>query len=97
MIVIGRFPVYLEEAKRLKARAFDIPMHIWSTWTYDEQWKANEEFLAKAIAAGEQIVLATPPEKVPLGRFLEKELNYLASRGYLPQWVDDQWEVVKVR
>jgi hypothetical protein len=97
VIVIGRFPIYLEEATRLKARAFDIPMHIWSTLTEDEQWKANEEFLAQAISAGEQIILATPPEKVPGGRTLEKELNYLASRGYLPRWIDDHWEVLKVR
>ncbi len=97
MIVIGRFPIYLEEATRLKARAFDIPMHIWSTWTKDEQWKANEDFLAQAISAGEQIILATPPEKVPSGRTLEKKLNYLASRGFLPRQINGRWEVIEIR
>jgi hypothetical protein len=96
VVVIGRYPIYLEVAKALKARAFDIPIHIWSNWTKDEQWKANEDFLAEAISAGETIILATPPEKVPLGGFLEKELNYLARRGYLPRWINGRWEVIMV-
>jgi hypothetical protein len=51
--------------------------------TPDEQWSANQSFLEEAIAAGEQIILATPPEKIPPDCTLEKELNYLASPGFL--------------
>jgi len=32
-------------------------------------------------------------EKVPSGSTLEKELNYLASRGWFPRQVGDHWEV----
>ena len=97
MIVIGRYPIYLEVAKALKARAFNIPKTVWANMTPSQQWSANEAFLDQAISDGEQIILATPPEKVPLGGFLEMELNYLASRGYLPRQIRGRWEVVKVR
>lgn len=93
MIVIGRHPIYLEEAKRLKGRVFDIPQHEWEAMPPDQRWAINKEFLDEAIAADEQIILATPPEKVPSGSTLEKELNYLASRGWFPRQVGDHWEV----
>jgi hypothetical protein len=95
VIVIGRYPDYLELAERLGADAFNIPMSKWSKMTRGEQWRANAEFLDKAIANGQKIVLATPPEKIPLGSTLEKELKYLASRGFLPKPEDELWEVEK--
>ncbi len=63
--------------------------------TPDQQWAINREFLDAAIAAGEQIILATAPEKIPLGSTLEMELEYLATYGYLPRQKDDQWEVAR--
>jgi hypothetical protein len=62
--------------------------------TLDQRWAINKEFLDEAIGAGEQIILVTPPEKVPSGSTLEKELNYLASHGWFPRQVGDHWEVV---
>jgi hypothetical protein len=93
MIVIGRYPIYLQEAARLCGRAFDIPQDEWDAMTPDERWTFNRKFLDEAILAGEQIILATPPEKVPSGSTLEKELNYLASHGCFPKQVGDHWEV----
>lgn len=97
MIVIGRFPVYLEVATKLGARAFNIPMSKWHAMTEGGRWMANAKFLDAAMTTGEQIILATPPEKIPPGCTLEKELNYLASRGFLPKLIKGRWEVVKVR
>ena len=93
MIVIGRFPIYLKEAERLCGRVFNISKDEWDAMALDQRWTFNKEFLDEAIVAGEQIILATPPEKVPSGSTLEKELNYLASRGWFPRQVGDHWEV----
>jgi hypothetical protein len=95
MIVIGRYPIYLQEAGRLSGKVFNIPQYEWDAMTPDQRWTFNKEFLDKAIVAGEQIILATPPEKVPSGSTLEKELNYLASCGCFPRHVGDHWEVVR--
>jgi hypothetical protein len=97
VIVIGRYPIYLDVAKDLGARAFNIPASVWDSMTADQQWRANADFLDEAIAAGEEIILATPPEKIPPDCTLEKELNYLASHGFLPKFIKGRWEVVKVR
>jgi hypothetical protein len=95
MIVIGRYKFYLEEAARLDANVFNISQDEWDAMTPDQRWALNKEFLDKAIVAEEQIILTTPPEKVPLGSTLEKELNYLASCGWLPKQVGGRWEVAR--
>jgi hypothetical protein len=95
MIVIGRYPHYLVLAESLKARVFNIPQDQWLAMAVEERWVINRKFLDEAIMANEQIILATPPEKVPLGSTLEKELNYLASHGLLPRQVGDHWEVLR--
>jgi hypothetical protein len=61
----------LELGERLKARVFDIPQDVWKAMTPDQRWAMNRDFLDSAIAAGEQIILATAPEKVPMGSTLE--------------------------
>jgi hypothetical protein len=93
MIVIGRYRFYVEEGTRLGGRVFNIPQDEWDAMTPDEQWASNKGFLDKAIVDGEQIILVTPPEKVPSGSYLEKELHYLASHGWFPSQVGDHWEV----
>lgn len=93
MIVIGRYPHYLELAESLKARAFNIPQGQWLAMSAEERWAINRQFLDEAMAADKQIILATAPEKVPLGSTLEKELDYLASYGFFPKEVGDHWEV----
>jgi hypothetical protein len=95
MIVIGRYPFYLGLGERLKAKVFNIPQRQWLAMTPDERWAINREFLERAIDAGEQIILECAPEKVPLPSTLEKELDYLASRGYFPRQIADHWEVVR--
>jgi hypothetical protein len=98
MIVIGRYqatPNYLELAEKLGAKAFAIPQSEWDAMSPDKRWALNREFLDEAMASGEQIILATPPEKVPVGSTLEMELDYLASFGYLPKLIADQWEVAR--
>lgn len=95
MIVIGRYPIYLQEAGRLGGKVFNIPQDEWDAKTPDQRWAFNKKFLDNAIVDDEQIILATPPEKVPLDSTLEKELNYLASHGYLPKQVGDHWEVAR--
>jgi hypothetical protein len=96
MIVIGRYRIYLDVAAELGGEVFNIPQDKWNSMTPDERWALNKEFLDQAIAGNKTIRLATPPEKVPLGSTLEKELNYLASHGYLPRQIGvDHWEVVR--
>jgi hypothetical protein len=95
MIVIGRYRAYIELGERLKARVFNIPPDEWDALTPKQRWALNREFLDSAMAAGEQIILATAPEKVLPGSTLEMELDYLASYGYVPKLIGDQWEVSK--
>ena len=97
IVVIGRYPIYLEEAQRLGGKKFDIPQDEWTALPSDKRWALNKAFLDEAIEAGDQIILATLPEKVPAGSTLEAELDYLASRGYLPRQIGDHWEVVRSR
>jgi hypothetical protein len=93
MIVIGRYPIYLQEADRLKGRVFNVSQEEWAAMSPDQRWAINKEFLDAAIVADEQIIPATPPEKVPLGSTLEKELNYLASHDCFPNQIGDHWEL----
>jgi hypothetical protein len=95
MIVIGRYRIYLDVAAALGGEVFNIPQDKWNSMTPDEQWTLNKEFLDQAMVANKTIRLATPPEKVPLMSTLQKELNYLASHGYLPRQIGDHWEVVR--
>jgi hypothetical protein len=95
MVVIGRYPFYLELAEELKAKVFNISQSQWLAMTPDQRWEINRAFLDAAMAAGEKIILATAPEKVPVGSTLEKELDYLARYGYLPRLIGDQWEVAR--
>jgi hypothetical protein len=88
-------PNLLQEAGRLGGRVFNIPQDEWDAMTPDQSWEFNKEFLDEAIVTDQQIILATPPEKVPLGSTLEKELNYLASHGCFPRQVSDHWEVAR--
>jgi hypothetical protein len=95
MIVIGRYRVYLDVAARVGGEVFNIRKPEWDAMDDAQRWALNQEFLDKAIAAGDRIWLATAPEKVPLGSTLQKELNYLASHGWFPTQVDDHWEVAR--
>lgn len=60
-----------------------------------EQWAANQKFLDRAIARGDDFVLATPLDNVRAGSFFERELQYLFSKGY--QLADDGARLVPGR
>jgi hypothetical protein len=86
-IVLGHYPEYLLEAQRRNARCFDMHMDEWHRMTEAERWEANRQFLDEAIANGDEIVLATRLHLLKAGSYFEKELEYLASKGYQPSAV----------
>jgi filamentous hemagglutinin len=92
-IVLGHHPEYLLEAKRRNARCFDMHMDEWDRMTEAERWEANRQFLDEAIANGDEIVLATRLHLLKPGSYFEKELEYLANKGYQPS--TDQSRLVK--
>jgi hypothetical protein len=47
-----------------------------------EQWAANQRFLDRTIARGDDIVLSTPAREAKPGSFFARELEYLAGKGY---------------
>ncbi len=81
--VIGHYPEYVEMSKELNVKPFSVPDKYWNRMTPTEQWAANQKFLERAIKKGADFILATPPDKVRLGSFLEKEINFLLHNGYI--------------
>ena len=81
-IVLGHYPEYIELAEQRHASCFNIPADTWNKMTPDERWAANRKFLDDAIAKGDEIVLATPFERLHSGSTYERELRYLASKGF---------------
>lgn len=64
------------------ARTFQVPTKIWNNISRSEQWSANQRFLDRTIARGDEIILATPPSKTSAHSFPAQELEYLKSHGY---------------
>ena len=87
-VVIGRFqgvdghPGYTELADRLGARYFSVPAEVWDTLTPDQQVTANITFLDRAIARGDEIVLAQPITFAERGSGYFLEIEHLRRRGY---------------
>jgi hypothetical protein len=79
--VIGHYPEYVNLAEDLQANFFSVPTEQWNAMTQEEQWGMNQKFLDDAIARGDTFRVATPLDKVRPGSFLEKEINYLTSKG----------------
>jgi hypothetical protein len=81
--VLGKYPAYVELSDARNARRFQIPDEAWNRMTPDEQWAANQKFLDRTIARGDDIVLATPigPDALPTG-YYAKEIDYMLSQGY---------------
>jgi hypothetical protein len=57
-----------------------------------EQWAANQKSLDRAIARGDDIVLATQAGAARAGSFFARELEYLAGRGY--RVAHDEWSLI---
>jgi hypothetical protein len=80
--VLGHHPEYVEKALELSARYLDVPMDIWQKMSPAEKWAANVRFLDRAIARGDEFMLATRASAAKAGTFFARELEYLASKGY---------------
>jgi len=96
--VLGRHPTYLEKAKELNANNFNLPPEVWSKIKDNSEkvWEANKKFLDRAIARGDDIVLASDPYDVGnKGSYFIKEIDYLKNNGY--KITDDGKKMVKVK
>ena len=80
--VLGHFPEYMDLANKIGANRFSIPTKIWDTMTNAERWTANSKFLDRMIRRGDDIILATPMNKIKPGSYYAKEIEYLLSKGY---------------
>ena len=82
--VLGHYPEYVDMAESLGARVFKVPEKIWNSMSPEQRWAANQRFLDRAIARGDEIVLATPIERARPNSFFVRELEYLREMGYVP-------------
>jgi hypothetical protein len=80
--VLGRYPRYVELSDELNARRFEIPIPVWNRMTPSEQWAANQRFLDRTIARGDEVILASPIDDLPPTSSFAKELRYMRSKGY---------------
>jgi hypothetical protein len=80
--VLGHYPEYTKLAGELGARRFNIPTNVWNKMTDAERWAANQKFLDRMINRGDDIILATPLDKVKPGSYFQRELDYLLGKGY---------------
>ncbi len=82
--VLGHYPEYKELGENLRARRFNVPEAAWNKMSETERWAANQKFLDRAISRGDEIILATPLDKVRPESYFARELEYMASKGYKP-------------
>jgi hypothetical protein len=82
--VLGHFPEYKRFGNNLNARTFNIPEAAWDKMSEAERWGANQKFLDRMISRGDEIILATPLDKVRPGSYFARELKYMGSKGYVP-------------
>ena len=81
-IVLGHYPEYCSLAKRIGAEYFNMPKDEWDKMDDASRWAANQKFLDEAIARGDEIVLSSMLRHS--GSWFERELEYLAGKGYTP-------------
>ena len=85
--VIGKYknsPNYLHVAENLRAKAFDVPPHIFAKMSEAQQWAANQKFLDIAIARGGDFLLDKPIKDISsTSGGLRKELDYLSDQGFV--------------
>lgn len=81
--VLGKFPDYINLANEVGGKRFNIPTDIWNRMSKAEQWAANQKFLDRAIARGDDILLSNPVRNINdvTGAF-RLELDYLMSNGF---------------
>lgn len=76
MVVLGKYPEYMEKAKEVGGRVFHVPN--FKSYTENEIWKANKKFLKRAIKASEEILLVS----AEITGFYKQEINYLERLNY---------------
>ncbi|MCX6544157.1 MAG: RHS repeat-associated core domain-containing protein [Acidobacteria bacterium] len=83
-VVIGSYPRYLELARELGAKSFNIPRSIWEKMSEAQQLAANDKFLDRAISRGQTfIVTMNVADALKKGGvWLRHEIDYLMARGY---------------
>jgi RHS repeat-associated protein len=83
ILVLGRFPAYIDMADELGAHRFAIPTEVWNRMSPGQQWAANQRALDRAIARNAEIRLATPLSEVkdPNSSYA-RELGYMITKGY---------------
>jgi hypothetical protein len=80
--VLGRYPSYVNTAKDIGGKIFNVSADVWNQLSFDEQWGLNKQFLDEAISRGDFFYLASKWENAPKGSFFLMELEYLFSLGY---------------
>ena len=96
IVVLGRYPAYLELGERLGAAVFNVPDSVWRSLTREQQWAMNQTFLDQAIANNAEFILASGPPSVADGPcFFRDELDYLAQNGYVAVREGNLWRLRK--
>ena len=95
--VIGKYknsPNYLHVAENLRAKAFDVPPHIFAKMSEAQQWAANQKFLDRAITRGGDFLLDKPIKDInSTSGGLRKELGYLSDKGF--KLSSDGWRMTR--
>ena len=82
IIVLGRYPNYLQVANDVGGNVFNLDPSIYNAMSPTEQWAANQSFLDEAIAGGDTFYLADPWANAGPGTNYLRELQYLFSKGF---------------
>ena len=77
-MVIGKYPKYIEKAKELKCKAFNVPQKYWDKMSDAEKVLANQKSLDRVVNRGGEILLSNDPKNAT-GAFAN-ELKYLKSK-----------------
>ena len=82
VVVLGKYPDYINLADDLGARRFSVPDRVWRGMSDSERWAANQRFLDRAITRGSEIRLASPVTPSNLTGYFAREIEYLTKQGY---------------
>src|SRR5260221_6630106 len=89
--VIGHGPEYKLLGSALGANFLDIEIEEWERLSHIDRWARNRAFLDEACSRNDVFLLATPFSMVRRSSFFERELHYLASKGYRPRAIGTYW------
>jgi hypothetical protein len=82
-VVVGPGSTYIDYAKQIGAKAFNIDRDVYEQLPKGAGWFLNKEFLDEALRRGATIIQA--PGVFRRGGGWEKELKYLYKNGLKPQ------------